>query len=286
MYRDIKYPERVLDCGNYQLVLGQKTQIMGILNVTPDSFSDGGRYTDLRAAVERAKQMVAEGADILDIGGESTRPGHTQVSAEEELARVIPVIQLLKEEVSVPISIDTYKAEVARQAIEAGAHIINDVWGGALDPEMAGVAAAKKCPIIVTHNRPNMEYVHFMNDVIGDLQRRVEALKAQGVTDHQIVLDPGIGFAKTYEHNLIMMKYLHQVTALGFPVLLGTSRKRFIQRTLDLPAAEVVEGTAATVVWGIAQGCDIVRVHDVAAIHRTVQMADAIARNPFTAKGD
>lgn len=277
--------ERRLRCGEQDLVLGNKTLIMGILNITPDSFSDGGRYAAREAAIDHAKRMVAEGADIIDIGGESTRPGSEKVTVEEELHRVIPIIEALREEVNVPLSIDTYKAEVARQALGAGAHIINDVWGGMADPDMAVVAAEKQCPIIVTHNRNDMDYGHFMNDVIADVKEMIRALKDKGVEDSQIVLDPGIGFAKNYEHNLIMMKYLHDFTSLGYPVLLGTSRKTFIRRTLDLPVDDVVEGTAATVVWGIAQGCDIVRVHDVHSIKRTVKMADAIARNPYTRRG-
>ncbi|UJF33094.1 dihydropteroate synthase [Paenibacillus hexagrammi] len=267
-----------LRCKNRELPLGERTTIMGILNVTPDSFSDGGSYLSIEKALEQAKLMAAEGADILDIGGESTRPGFAAVPLEEELNRVIPIIQALKKELSLPISIDTYKSEVARQALEAGAHIINDVWGGLADPQMVKVAAEYDCPFIITHNRKNMEYNDFLADVLDDLGTSVRYALQAGVREERIILDPGIGFAKTYEQNLWLMNRLEAIVAMGYPVLLGTSRKSMIQKTLNLPPQDVVEGTAATVTLGISKGCHIVRVHDVQAMKRVAVMTDAMVR--------
>lgn len=266
----------VLRCGDYELDLRKKTMVMGIVNVTPDSFSDGGRFYDLDRAVEHAKQLVADGADIIDIGGESTRPGAEKVSLEEELRRVIPVVKAVAQEVDVPISVDTYKAEVARQAIEAGAHIINDVWGAKADEKMAEVAAFYDVPIILMHNRHDLQYRDLISDMISDLMESVAIVKRAGVKDENIILDPGIGFAKTFEHNLEIMRRLDEFAKLGYPLLLGTSRKRFIGRVLDLPVDERVEGTGATVCFGIAKGAHIVRVHDVLPIARMAKMMDAM----------
>lgn len=266
----------VLRCGDYELDLRKKTMVMGIVNVTPDSFSDGGRFYDLDRAVEHAKQLVADGADIIDIGGESTRPGAEKVSLEEELRRVIPVVKAVAQEVDVPISVDTYKAEVARQAIEAGAHIINDVWGAKADEKMAEVAAFYDVPIILMHNRHDLQYRDLISDMISDLMESVAIVKRAGVKDENIILDPGIGFAKTFEHNLEIMRRLDEFVKLGYPLLLGTSRKRFIGRVLDLPVDERVEGTGATVCFGIAKGAHIVRVHDVLPIARMAKMMDAM----------
>lgn len=260
-----------------RLELGGRTLIMGILNATPDSFSDGGSYTSVDAAVARAKAMVEEGADIIDIGGESTRPGFEPVGVEEELRRILPVIQALRKALPhIPLSIDTYKAETARHALEAGAHIINDIWGLKGDPNMAAVAAEYACPVIINHNRHARDYNDFVPDVLADLQGSVSIARTAGIAEDQIWLDPGIGFAKTYEDNLELLGRLSELHALGYPVLLGTSRKRFIKQTLNLPVDELVEGTAATVALGIAHGCQIVRVHDVRAIKRTALMTDAI----------
>jgi len=274
---------RTMACRELSLTLGEKTLIMGILNMTPDSFSDGGSYASTEKAIERARQMVAEGADIIDIGGESTRPGAEKVSLEEELRRVLPVIEALREAVGVPISVDTYKPEVAKHSLEAGAHIINDIWGFKDSPAMARIAAEYDCPVILMHNRTDMNYGAFVPDVIADLQESVRLALASGVRAERIILDPGIGFAKNYEHNLYLMNHLNGIVALGYPVLLGTSRKSFIQRTLQLPAEDVVEGTSATVAIGIAQGCQIVRVHDVKQMKRVAAMTEAIvhARNPI-----
>lgn len=255
-----------------------RTYIMGILNVTPDSFSDGGRYHTLDAAVKRALEMVEEGADIIDIGGESTRPGHEPVPLEVEMKRVIPVVRAVREAVGerALISVDTYKAEVAREAILAGADWMNDIWGLKRDPKMAEYAAELGCPVVVMHNRQEAVYEDFMRDVIADLQESIAIAKAAGMRDEQIILDPGVGFAKSHEQNLMVMRDLDQIVALGYPVLLATSRKRVIRHTLQLPVDELVEGTAATVAIGIAKGCRIVRVHDVKPIKRTALMSDAI----------
>lgn len=263
--------------GDVRLDLGRATRIMGILNTTPDSFSDGGRYVNVESAVRHAREMVLAGADLIDIGGESTRPGADPVSLDEELSRILPVVEALRRELpSIPLSVDTYKAEVARQSLVAGAHIINDVWGCKADTRMAQVAADAGCPVILTHNRPETEYADLYADVASDLMESVQIARAAGVQDAHIILDPGIGFAKNGAENLRLMTQLDSLVELGFPMLLGTSRKRFIREVLDLPVNDVVEGTAATVAFGIAQGCQIVRVHDVASVKRTVAMCDAM----------
>ncbi|MBO8178353.1 MAG: dihydropteroate synthase [Bacillus sp. (in: Bacteria)] len=268
--------KQVIQCKNYTLDYSNKTLIMGILNVTPDSFSDGGHYTTIEKAVEHAKQLVEDGADIIDIGGESTRPGHEPVPLEEELRRVIPVVEAVSKAVDVPISIDTYKAETAKQAIEAGAHIINDVWGAKKEPEIAKVAAEYGVPIILMHNRINRDYSSFIRDVIQDVYESIFIAKQAGVTDEQIILDPGIGFAKDVKQNIEMMQHLDVLVSLGYPVLLGTSRKSMIGKILDLPVNERVEGTGATVCYGIQKGCQIVRVHDVKEISRMTKMMDVL----------
>lgn len=266
----------VLSCGPYELDYGKKTLIMGILNATPDSFSDGGRYINVDDAVAKAKQLVADGADIIDIGGESTRPGAQFVSADEELSRVIPVIQAISREVAVPISIDTYKAEVAKQAVLAGAHIVNDIWGGKIDPVMPKTVADLDVPYIIMHNRKENTYASFMRDAINDLYKSVQLAISAGVRDENIVLDPGIGFAKDFDLNIEMMRNLDTIVALGYPVLLGTSRKSMIGAVLDLPPTERMEGTGATVCYGIQKGCQIMRVHDVKEIARMAKMMDAL----------
>ncbi|WP_425351424.1 dihydropteroate synthase [Cytobacillus eiseniae] len=249
---------------------------MGILNITPDSFSDGGKFNHVDRAVERAVQMVKDGADIIDIGGESTRPGYMKVTVEEEIERVVPIICAISREVNIPISIDTYKAEVAKQAIEAGAHIINDIWGAKADPYMAKVARDLQVPIILMHNRTNEEYEVFYRDVANDLFESISIVKREGVKDENIILDPGIGFAKDLTYNLEMMRDLDKLVSLGYPVLLGTSRKSMIGGVLDLPVEERLEGTGATVCYGIQKGCQIMRVHDVKEIARMAKMMDAL----------
>lgn len=282
----LKRPERpIIACG-YEIPVHRRTVVMGILNVTPDSFSDGGRYIDLDRAVEHARQMVAEGADIIDVGGESTRPGHEPVPLEEELSRVIPVIERVSRAVNVPISIDTYKAETARQALKTGAHIVNDIWGFKRDPEMARVVSQFGVPVILMHNREQAKtYVSLLDDIVADLQESIGIARAHGVREEQIILDPGIGFAKTFEENLTVMRHLETVTTLGYPVLLGTSRKSMIGKTLDLPVDERVEGTAATVALGIAKGCSIIRVHDVQPMVRVARMMDAMLYGPDALRG-
>ncbi|WP_379971472.1 dihydropteroate synthase [Ectobacillus sp. sgz5001026] len=268
---------RNIQCGPYELKITEETIVMGILNVTPDSFSDGGKFNNERSAVLHAQEMVEQGAKIIDIGGESTRPSYAKVSQEEELGRVLPAIKAVSRSVHVPISIDTYKAEVARQAIEAGANIINDIWGAKADPKMAEVAAYFDVPIILMHNRDNTNYRNIIADMIADLYESVKIVKAAGVRDENIILDPGLGgFSKTPEQNLEVMRNLEQLTVLGYPLLLATSRKAFIGDVLNLPVNERVEGTGATTCLGIQKGCDIIRVHDVLETVRMAKMMDAM----------
>ncbi|VEF49973.1 dihydropteroate synthase [Bacillus freudenreichii] len=266
----------IVNCGKYTLDCNQKTLIMGILNVTPDSFSDGGRFNALDMAIEHAQEMVKEGADIIDIGGESTRPGHEPVAAQEEIDRVVPVIKAVASAVDAPISIDTYKAKTAEAAVAAGAHIINDIWGAKNDPEIAAVAAERNVPIVLMHNRDNRNYTEFIRDVLNDLYESISIAKKAGVPDENIILDPGIGFAKDHTENLIMMRNLDKLVGLGYPVLLGTSRKRMIGTALDLPVEERMEGTGSTVCFGIQKGCHIMRVHDVKEISRMAAMMDVL----------
>lgn len=264
--------------GNKKFEIGTRTYIMGILNVTPDSFSDGGRFNTIDSALYHAKKLILNGADIIDIGGESTRPNHTAVSAEEELDRVLPIISALKKEFDIPISIDTYKAIVAESAIKEGAHLINDVWGFKKDPHMAKVAARLGVPCCLMHNRDNKEYNNYLDDVLDDLKSSLTLALEAGVKPENIMLDPGIGFAKTHDENLVLMNNLEKIKALGYPVLLGTSRKSMIGNTLNLPPEERVEGTVATTVIGIMKGCDFIRVHDVLQNKRASLMTDAIVR--------
>uniref|UniRef100_UPI003D21C388 dihydropteroate synthase n=1 Tax=Kroppenstedtia sanguinis TaxID=1380684 RepID=UPI003D21C388 len=269
-------PFRPIQAGAFTLPTDRRTVVMGILNITPDSFSDGGKYHQMESAMNRARQLVADGADLIDVGGESTRPGYTPVSLEEELQRVIPVIRELSQTIDVPISIDTTKAEVARQAVEAGAHIINDQWGCKKDPDMARTAAELDVPVILMHNREEARYHSLMEEVCADLMECVDIARRAGVKEERIILDPGIGFGKTHSQNLTVMNHLEQIVELGFPVLLGTSRKSLVGRTLDLPVEERVEGTGATVTLGIAKGCRMVRVHDVKEMVRFSRMTDAM----------
>jgi len=251
---------------------------MGIINVTPDSFSGDGLVGDVEAALARGHRFVAEGVDIIDVGGESTRPGHTPVPEEEELRRAIPVVERLAAELPVPISIDTYKSGVARRAIQAGASLINDVWGLKRDPAIAQVAAEAGVPLILMHNQPQATYSDLVPEVLASLRRSLEQAQAAGVPWEHLIVDPGIGFGKTLEHNLEIMRRLGEFHALGRPLLLGTSRKSMIGLVLDLPVEQRVEGTAATVALGIAQGVDMVRVHDVREMVRVCRMSDAIVR--------
>ncbi len=258
------------------LEINTKTAVMGILNVTPDSFSDGGQFDNVEKAVARAKQMLADGAAIIDVGGESTRPGHTQISDEEEIARVVPVIRAIAEQTAAVISIDTYKSAVADAAIEAGAHIINDIWGAKYDPGIAKVAASKQVPIILMHNRIEAVYDDFWHEAKEDLEESIRIARNAGVPDEHIWLDPGIGFAKTLAQNVEMMQRLDQLVAMGYPVLLGTSRKSFIGKLLDVGVDERLEGSLATAAFGVMKGCQIVRVHDVKETVQTVGMMDVL----------
>jgi dihydropteroate synthase len=253
-------------------------RVMGILNATPDSFSDGGQYNEVDSARARAMQMIAEGADILDIGGESTRPGASVVDAATELQRVLPIIEALAPTCPVPISIDTYKADVAEAAVRAGASIINDVWGGLKDPRIREVAAATDAIYIITHNRLEAGLKCSVQDVCQETLQLVDLAKQAGVRAERIWIDPGFGFAKTYDENLRLMRGLDQFCQLGYPVVLGTSRKTFIRKTLSREAHEVLEGSLATAVLGAQQGCAVIRVHDVAETRRALTMTEAIMK--------
>ena len=257
---------------------GERTFIMGIVNVSPDSFSGDGLST-VDAAVEQAKRFVSEGADIIDVGGESTRPNSQPVTIDEEIARVIPIIEKLGRELSVPISVDSYKHDVVKEAIHAGAHIINDVWGLKCEPRLAGLAEEHNLPIILTSNQRDTPCKgDIMTELITSLKHSIGLCKDAGLASENIIIDPGIGFGKTVEQNLEIIRRLAELKALGKPILLGTSRKSFIGLTLDLPAAERLEGTAATNALGIANGADIIRVHDVKFMSRLAKMCDAIIR--------
>jgi dihydropteroate synthase len=260
--------------GKLHFDLEHKGYIMGILNVTPDSFSDGGRYVPIEDAVSRALKMVEEGATIIDVGGESTRPGHALVSVEEEIRRVVPVIEALVRLIEVPISIDTTKSEVARAALDAGASMINDVWGFKYDENMARVAAQYDVPVCLMHNRKEAKYEALIPDMISDLEESIQIAFAAGVKKGKIILDPGIGFAKTLADNLEVMKSLTVFKSMGYPILLGTSRKSMIGQALDLPVSERLEGTIATTVLGYIEGCCIFRVHDVLENLRALKMTE------------
>lgn len=252
------------------------TYVMGILNVTPDSFSDGGKYDHLDRALYHVEEMLAEGMDVLDIGGESTRPGCTALPAEEELERVCPVIEAVKQRFDVPISLDTYKGVVAAAGIQAGADMINDIWGLKHDDRMAKVIAEASLPCCLMHNRANREYSDLMDGIRGDLAETLSIADAAGIAREQIILDPGVGFGKTYEHNLEVIHRLGELHCFGLPLLLGTSRKSVIGLTLDLPADQRVEGTLVTTVQAVRTDCMFVRVHDVAPNVRAIRMAEAI----------
>jgi len=255
----------------------EKTYIMGILNVTPDSFSDGGQYNTIEKAVEQAIQMEKAGADMIDIGGESARPNHNPISPEEEINRVIPMIRAVKESVDIPISIDTYKAETAEIAIQAGAQMINDIWGARKDLEMASVATKYRVPIILMHNREHKNYINLIDEVVEDLHTSVSIVKKAGVEDEQIILDPGIGFGKTLEHNFQVMNRLDEIIAeFDYPFLLGASRKSFISKVLDIPAEKRDNATGATTCLGVVKGVNIVRVHDVERTVELTKMMDAM----------
>ncbi len=280
---------RVTRIGDHEFQWGSRTYVMGIVNVTPDSFSGDG-VTDLETAVAQAKKMEQDGADLIDIGGESTRPetwAGLGLSVEDELGRVIPVVTRVAAAVGVPVSIDTYKATVAERAIAAGAALVNDVWALRRDPGMAATVATAAVPVVLMHNKPGGGYHDLIGEIVASLGDSVELARAAGITDDRIIVDPGIGFGKTREENLEIIRRLSELRLLGFPLLIGPSRKSFIGKTLDLPAGERLEGTAAAVALSIAGGADIVRVHDVKAMVRVAKMADAIrqAGPPADASG-
>jgi len=276
---------RPLACGRHRLLLGARTLVMGILNVTPDSFSDGGRYLDPSAACERARAMVAEGADLIDVGGESTRPGAAPVAAEEELRRVLPVIQTLAPLLSVPLSIDTRKAVVAREALAAGATLVNDVTALRGDPVMADVVASAGVPAILMHMQgtpPTMQEAPRYDDVVAEvagwLQEAAAEARARGVAAEQILIDPGLGFGKRPEQNLQLLRHLDRFVETGYPVVVGPSRKSFVSAILQVGPEERLMGTAAAVAVAVAHGAAIVRVHDVQAMGQVVRLAEAIRR--------
>ena len=274
-------PLGFMRCGNVEFRWGERTYIMGIVNVDPDSFSGDG-LSNVKAAIAQAKRFVAEGADIIDVGGESTRPNASPVSTDDELRRVIPVIENLASELPVPLSIDTYKAEVARSAIAAGAKMVNDVWELKRDPKIAEVAAKSSVPLIISQNQRDAKFHDFLPELIASLRKSIQTALDAGVDWNHIIVDPGVGFGKTVEQNVEIVRRLAKLKVLGRPILLGTSRKSFIGQVLNLSVDQRLEGTAATIAIGIANGVDIVRVHDVAQMARVAKMSDAIVRGKDT----
>lgn len=266
--------------GNKEFDTENNCYIMGILNFTPDSFSDGGIFNSKDAALKHVEQMINDGMDILDIGGESTRPGYTKISDNEEISRIAPIIEAVKKHFDIPISLDTYKHKVAKAGIEAGADLINDIWGLKYDNgEMAALIAESKLPCCLMHNRNNTDYGVFMNDMIDDMRETLDIAKKAGIEKNKIIIDPGVGFAKTYENNLESIDRLDTFgSSLGYPVLLGASRKSVIGLALDLPASDRIEGTLAITAVGVMKGASFIRVHDVKENARVVKMTQAITK--------
>ena len=262
--------------GNRVFDVEHRTYIMGILNVTPDSFSDGGKFNQIDAALYHVEEMIRDGADIVDVGGESTRPGHTVISDDEEISRVAPVIEAIKSRFDIPVSIDTYKGKVTEAALKAGADLVNDIWGFKFDHKVAELTAQYGAACCLMHNRSEPTYQDYLNDVVADLKECVRIAKDVGISDDKIILDPGVGFGKTYQMNLEIINHVDVLHSLGFPILLGTSRKSVIGQTLNLPTDQRVEGTLATTVFGVMKGCAFVRVHDVKENKRVIQMTEAI----------
>ena len=265
-----------IEIGNREFDVKNHTYVMGILNVTPDSFSDGGKYDQLDRALFHAQEMIDDGADIIDVGGESTRPGYTMISDEEEIERTVPVVEALKERFDIPISIDTYKSKVAKANIKAGVDLVNDIWGMKYDKDMAKLVADTKVACCLMHNRDEASYKHFMKEMIEDIKESVKIAKEAGVKNKRIILDPGVGFGKTYDNNLEAIRCLKDLEELGYPVLLGTSRKSVIGLSLDLPSDQRMEGTLATTAMGVMQGVAFVRVHDVKENKRAIMMTEAV----------
>ena len=262
--------------GNREFDVKNHTYCMGILNVTPDSFSDGGKWKDMDKALYRVEEMLKEGMDILDIGGESTRPGYTLLSVEEEAGRVVPVIEAVKARFDVPVSLDTYKSGVAQPGILAGADMINDIWGLKYDENMSKVIAQSDASCCLMHNRKDTEYGDYIKDVKNDLRESVKIALRAGITGERLMIDPGVGFAKSYAQNLEILRNLEELQCFDLPVLLGCSRKSVIGLTLDLPTDQRLEGTLATTVLGVMKGCSFVRVHDIKENVRAIRMTEAI----------
>ena len=271
--------QQQMDIRGHKFIFGSKTYIMGFLNMTPDSFSDGGKYDSEEKALLYVLDMIKEGADIIDIGGESSRPGHTRITEEEEMKRIIPIIKRIRANTDIPISLDTIKPKVAEAALEAGVDMINDIWGLQLDNRMAKVAAEYGAPVIIMHNQNGTVYNEDMIDSIKRFYRAsIEIALREGIENDKIILDPGIGFGKTPEQNILMMSRIREIKEMGYPVLLGTSRKSFLGQILDLPPNERVDGSVATTVLGIVQGVDMVRVHDIKENARAAKVTDAVIR--------
>ncbi len=268
----------MMKIGNHTFDVEHDCSIMGILNVTPDSFSDGGRWNNLEAARLHTADMIAQGAAIVDVGGESTRPGHVQISVQEEIDRVVPVIEMIKKNFDTPVSIDSYKSEVVEAALKAGADLVNDIWGLKYDRKVADLIAQYKVPCCLMHNRDKAEYNNFLDDFCQDMRDSLAIAKEAGIADEQIILDPGVGFGKNYEHNLTIIHHLERLCDMGYPVLLATSRKSCIGQALDLPTDQRVEGTMVTTVMGVL-GAAFVRVHDVKENLRAIRMTQAILRD-------
>lgn len=268
----------MMKIGNRMFDVEHDCYIMGILNVTPDSFSDGGKWNDLEKARQHTKDMIAEGAAIIDVGGESTRPGHVQITIEEEIQRVVPVIEMIKKEFDIPVSIDSYKSQVVEAALQAGADLVNDIWGLKYDRKVADLITKYQVPCCLMHNRDKAEYDNFLDDMCADMRESLAIAKEAGIKDEQIILDPGVGFGKTYEHNLIAIHHLERLVELGYPVLLATSRKSVIGTALDLPSDQRVEGTLVTTVLGVEKKAAFIRVHDVKENLRAIRMTQAIMR--------
>lgn len=262
--------------GNKKFDVKNHTYIMGILNVTPDSFSDGGNYSAVDKALFRVEEMIKEGVDILDVGGESTRPGYQQISVAEEIERVVPVLEQIKEHFEIPISLDTYKSEVAFYGIKAGADMINDIWGLKYDDKMAKIIAENKVACCLMHNRREAMYDSFLDDVVNDLKDSLKIAAKAGIATDRIMIDPGVGFGKTYEHNIEILKNIEMLKLLKYPILLGVSRKSVIGLTLDVPVEERLNGTLALSAYGMFRGCSFLRVHDVKQNKEVVCMLEAI----------
>lgn len=277
--------KKCMQIGKRQFNIKNHTYVMGILNVTPDSFSDGNRWNVPDKALNRVEEMLAEGMDILDIGGESTRPGYTQISVQEEIERVVPVIEAVKSRFDVPVSLDTYKADVAKAGIQAGADLINDIWGLKYDAEMAKVIAEGNVACCLMHNRKDAEYKNLLKDMQKDFEESLALAKAAGIAKDKIILDPGIGFAKSYADNLEVLKACGEFRILEYPLLLGCSRKSVIGYALDLPVEERLEGTLATTVMAVLQGYSFVRVHDIKENVRAIRMTEAVLQGGVSLYG-